>query len=418
MDFKTEIITLQQILDAKEYRCNVQQRLLSKFHLPVLSFTMNIAGEIKQTPLIELTFDYGIQSILNFLGPPLHRSVLRRPTGCEAFFVYEKTAEEIKQACIKIESASPVGRLFDMDVIDIDGRKLSRPNSRTCIVCGGPVAPCSRSRAHGLETIKAFTNQILLQFAAEHFAIMAVEALKEEVRFTPKPGLVDLRNQGAHTDMDAALFDRSADTLHSYFAQSFLLGAEEKDCMPKLQKAGLAAEASMLQTTCGVNTHKGSIYAFGLILAALGNYFICGDDIFLHAGLLAKSAAVSDQKTHGSDVLRKYGVRGAREEAEAGFPSAKMAYKFLQQSDGDILSALLHLIAECPDTNLLYRGGLKGLRYAQSWAKFVLALPSFLRPWFAKYMDHAFIRKNLSPGGCADLLALALFLRKVDNFAD
>ena len=219
MDFKTEIITLQQILDAKEYRCNVQQRLLSKFHLPVLSFTMNIAGEIKQTPLIELTFDYGIQSILNFLGPPLHRSVLRRPTGCEAFFVYEKTAEEIKQACIKIESASPVGRLFDMDVIDIDGRKLSRPNSRTCIVCGGPVAPCSRSRAHGLETIKAFTNQILLQFAAEHFAIMAVEALKEEVRFTPKPGLVDLRNQGAHTDMDAALFDRSADTLHSYFAQ-------------------------------------------------------------------------------------------------------------------------------------------------------------------------------------------------------
>lgn len=418
MDFKTEIITLQQILDAREYRCNVQQRLLSKFHLPVLSFTMNIAGEIKQTPLIELAFDYGIQSILDFLGTPLHRSVLLKPTGCEAFFVYEKTAEEIKQTCMKIESASPVGRLFDMDVIDIDGRKLSRPNSRTCIVCGGPVAPCSRSRAHGLETIKACTNQILLQFAAEQFAIMAVEALKEEVCFTPKPGLVDLRNQGAHTDMDAALFVRSADTLHSYFAQSFLLGAKEKDCMPKLQKAGLAAEARMLQATCGVNTHKGSIYAFGLILAALGNYFICGDDIFLQAGRLAKSAAVSDQKTHGSEVFQKHGIRGAREEAEAGLPSAKMAYKFLQQSHGDILSSLLHLISECPDTNLLYRGGLKGLHYAQIWAKFVLALPSFLRPWFAKYMDHAFIRKNLSPGGCADLLALALFLRKVDNFAD
>jgi holo-ACP synthase / triphosphoribosyl-dephospho-CoA synthase len=415
MDFNTEIVTLQQILDAREYRHNVQQRLLSKFHLPVLSFTMNIAGEIKQTPLIELAFDYGIRSILDFLGTPLQVDILRRPTGCEAFFVYENTAEEIKQSCINIESASPVGRLFDMDVIDIGGHKLSRPKTRTCIVCGGPVAPCSRSRAHGLETIKACTNQILLDFAAQHFAVLAVEALKEEVSFTPKPGLVDLRNQGAHTDMDAALFGRSADSLHSCFAEFFLLGAEEKDCMPKLQKAGLAAEARMLQATCGVNTHKGSIYAFGLILAALGNYFICGDDIFLQASRLAKSASVSGQKTHGSEVFQKHGIRGAREEAEAGFPSAKMAYMYLKQSNGDVLSALLHLIAECPDTNLLYRGGIKGLRYAQSWAKFVLALPAFLRPWLARHMDNAFIRKNLSPGGCADLLALALFLRKIDS---
>jgi holo-ACP synthase/triphosphoribosyl-dephospho-CoA synthase len=418
MDFKTEIITLQQILDAREYRFSTQQRLLSKFHLPVLSFTMNIAGEIKQTPLIDLAFDYGIKSILDLLGTPLHSEFLRKPTGCEAFFVYEKTAEEIKQSCMKIESESPVGRLFDMDVIDIGGHKLSRPKTRTCIVCGGPVAPCSRSRAHGLETIKHFTDQILLQFAAEYFASLAIEALKEEVRFVPKPGLVDLRNQGAHTDMDVAMFERSADSLNSYFAEAFLLGAEEKDCMPKLQKAGIAAESRMLQTTSGVNTHKGAIYTFGIILASLGNHLVRNDDIFLHASCLAKSAAVSDQKTHGREVFQKYGIRGAREEAEAGLPSAKKAYLFLKQSDGDILSTLLHLISECPDTNLLYRGGLKGLHYAQSWAKFCLALPSSLRPLFAKYMDDAFIRKNLSPGGCADLLASALFLRKVDKFAD
>lgn len=415
MDSKVETVTLQQILDAREYRHEVQQRLLTRFHHPVLSFTMNIAGEIKYSPLIELAFDCGIQSILGFPGKPLHMEILRRPTGCEAFFVCDKAAEDIKQACVKIESEAPVGRLFDMDVIDIGGRKLSRQSPRACIVCGGPVAPCSRSRAHGLETIKACTDQILLEFAAQRFAVLAVDALKEEVCFTPKPGLVDLRNQGAHTDMDAALFGRSADSLQSCFAEFFLLGAGEKDCMPELQKAGLAAEARMLQATCGVNTHKGSIYAFGLILAALGNYFVCGDDIFLHASRLAKSAAVSDQKTHGRDVFQKYGIRGAREEAEAGLPSAKMAYKFLKQSDGDILSALLQLIAECPDTNLLYRGGLKGLRYAQSWAKLVLAFPVCLRPWLAGHMDQAFIRKNLSPGGCADLLALALFLRKVDS---
>ncbi|MHC1719309.1 MAG: citrate lyase holo-[acyl-carrier protein] synthase [Clostridiaceae bacterium] len=415
MDFNIEVTTLEQILDAREYRHKVQQRLFSEFHLPVLSFTMNIAGEIKRTPLIELAFDNGIQSILDLLGTPLHMEILRRPAGCEAFFIYDSAAEEIKQSCVEIESGSPVGRLFDMDVIDVDGRKLSRQETRTCIVCGGPAAPCSRSRAHGLETIKACTNQILLQFAAHHFAVLAVEALKEEVYFTPKPGLVDLRNQGAHTDMDVALFELSADSLHSYFEESLLLGAAEKNCMHKLQEAGVAAESRMLQTTNGVNTHKGAIYSFGIILASLGNYLVRGDDIFLQASSLARSAFVSDHKTHGREVFRKYGIRGAREEAEAGLPSARKAYLFLKQSDGDILSTLLHLIAECPDTNLVYRGGLEGLTYAQDWAKFVLSHPVFLRPWLARHMDHAFISKNLSPGGCADLLALALFLRKADR---
>jgi len=415
MDFNSGIVTLQQVLDAREQRHEAQQLLLSEFKLPVLSFTMNIAGEVKNSPLIELAFDHGAGSITDLLGTPIHRSIMRKPTGCEAFFVYDMAAEEIKRTCIEIESRDPVGRLFDMDVIDIDGRKLSRQEPRTCIVCGGPAAPCSRSRAHGLEAVKACTDQLLLQFAAQHFENLAAEALKEEVRFTPKPGLVDLRNQGSHTDMDAAMFERSADSLRSYFAESFLLGAEEKDCMHKLQKAGMAAESRMLDATGGVNTHKGAIYAFGLTLAALGNYIVRGDDIFLHAGCLARSAAVSDAKTHGREVFQKYGIRGAREEAEAGLPTAKKAYLLLKQSDGDILTTLLHLIAECPDTNLLYRGGLNGLRYAQSWAKFVLGVPPALRPWLARYMDLAFIRKNLSPGGCADLLALALFLQKSDN---
>lgn len=415
MSFNAGSITLQQVLDARDHRHEIQQQLLSEFRHPVLSFTMNIAGEVKNSPLIRLAFDHGLQSITELLGAPHKMEILRKPTGCEAFLVYGKSAEKIKQTCINIESKSPIGRLFDMDVIGADGEKLSRQEPRTCIVCGGPVAPCSRSRAHGLETVKARTNQLLLQFAAKHFESLAAEALVDEVRFTPKPGLVDLRNQGSHKDMDVAMFERSADSLRSYFSEAFLLGAEEKDCMKKLQKAGIAAESRMLEATGGINTHKGAIYAFGLILAALGNYLMRGDDIFEQASRLARAAEVSYSKTHGREVFEKFGFRGARQEAEAGFPSAKKAYLFLKDSGGDMLSTLLQLIAECPDTNLLYRGGLEGLSYAQNWARFVLSRPAFSRPSLAKRMDQAFIRKNLSPGGCADLLALALFLRKVDS---
>jgi len=415
MNFNAGSISLQQVLDARDHRHEIQQQLLSEFRRPLLSFTMNIAGEVKNSPLIKLAFDHGLQSITDLLGTPHKMELLQKPTGCEAFLVYGESAKKVKQTCMDIESRSPIGRLFDMDVIAADGQKLSRQEPRTCIVCGGPVAPCSRSRAHGLDAVKARTNQLLLQFAAQHFESLAAEALVEEVRFTPKPGLVDLRNQGSHKDMDVALFERSADSLRPYFSEAFLLGAEEKDCMKKLQRAGIAAEARMLEATGGVNTHKGAIYAFGLILAALGNYLMRGDDIFHHASRLARAAEVSDSKTHGREVFEKFGIRGARQEAEAGFPSAKKAYLLLKHSGGDMLSTLLQLIAECPDTNLLYRGGLEGLVYAQSWAKFVLSRPAYSRPSLAKRMDRAFIRKNLSPGGCADLLALALFLRKVDS---
>ncbi len=407
-------VTLQQVLKARERRRDMQRRLRSEYNLPVVCFTMNIAGEIKRTPLIEFAFDSGVSAIEGALGAAVYREIIREPTGCEAFFVYGRPAQDLKSICIGMESNGPVGRLYDMDVIGIDGKKLSRGTERTCIVCGGPAACCSRSRAHGLDSVKSRTSQLLCSFAAEKLASLAVEALKEEVRLTPKPGLVDLNNQGAHRDMDVLIFERSADSLKSYFEKAVLLGTESQDCMRDLQRAGREAESEMFRATGGVNTHKGAVYTFGLLLAAMGSSLARGSELFNQVGRLAKAGEEPVQPTHGTEVFQRYGIKGARQEAESGLPSVRNAYDRLRRSE-DPITVLLHLIAECSDTNLLYRGGMEGLKYAGKWASFILRSPPALRVPLTVRMDRALIRRNLSPGGCADILAAALFLCRAEG---
>lgn len=404
-------ITLQEVLDARETRADSQRRLLASWGRPLLGLNMNIAGPVKRWPLVDFAFWEGLRALRERLGPSVLREELTdSPTGLEAILVCEKPAEELKVLAMELETARPAGRLYDLDVIGTDNCKLSRGTQRTCLVCGGPVGPCARSRAHGLDAIRAATDALLRDFAVERLGELAVEALIREVDLSPKPGLVDRRNSGAHRDMDRALFHVSAKCLEPYFRRAVELGLDRQACMPDLQRAGLEAEGTMLEATGGVNTHKGAIYAFGIILAGLGSVLARGGDLFEAAAALAAAGLPPAAGTHGGEAKRLYGVLGARGEALAGFPQARRAYSVLETQDGDPIPALLTLLAEVDDTNLLHRGGPEGLRFVQKQAGDILAGPREAYISRLEALDDACIARNLSPGGCADLLALALLL--------
>lgn len=249
-------ITLEDILRAHDTRADAQRRLLRTYRLPLVSFTMNIAGPVKFSPLIELAFDAGLEALRTTLGQPVAAEIIRPATGCEALLVYDRPAAALKAACLTLETATPVGRLYDLDVLDTDGNKLSRLEQRTCLICGGPVTVCSRSRAHGLDAIVNRTREILMDFAARYLAGLAAKALTEEVRLTPKPGLIDERNNGAHSDMDLPLFLRSIGALTPWLRRITALSLSGADAAA-LQAAGLEAETAMFQATGGVNIHKG-----------------------------------------------------------------------------------------------------------------------------------------------------------------
>ena len=427
-------VTLMDVLQAREDRVLRQNELLRQFRRPLVSFTMNIAGPIKDTPLIRRGFESGCrimtQQLLRARASILHHETKTAPTGCEAIWVVDLAADRLKQLTTEVEEASALGRLFDLDVLTEDGTKLDRSIERACLICGKPGRSCARSRTHSVEELQIKTNQIL-QDALEQqdrsrAAELACRALLYEVCVTPKPGLVDRSNSGSHRDMDCFTFLSSAASLWPYFETCTKIGQETAALSPeetfhKLRLPGKMAENAMLSATGGVNTHKGAIFSMGILCAALGRLeqtawrdpaAILAECAAMTRGLIAQDFAGLTEETAvtaGERFFVRHGVTGIRGQMEAGLPTV-LAHglpaleEALQQgksNDEAGLAALLALIRSTEDTNLLSRGGWEG----QQWA--VAAANTIADP---HELDQAYIARNLSPGGCADLLAVCWML--------
>lgn len=407
----TVSVDLAQVLDFRDERARLQKAIQEKSQKPLISFTMNIAGPIKRSSLIDFTFNQSVMALIKKLGRPLNGQIIRRAAGNAAFLTYDISAEELKAICVLQEDAAPAGRLLDIDVLDEAGDKISRRSERCCLICGGLAAPCARSRKHTIDELKAKTDELLWKFARQEISRLAVKALLDEVRLTPKPGLVDATNSGAHRDMDIALMEKSAYTLGPFFDIAVELGYQSSaDRLEMLQKAGIDAEKRMLEATNGVNTHRGAIFSLGLLCAGAGMMLSgCGASAADNAAALAAGLKSIRGETHGNAVRKKYSGAGAKEEALAGFPDAVAAASILA-CGGTAQEALLELLCHVYDTNLLWRGGEEGLRFVQNRARHILSASEILRDDLMREFDAECIRYNLSPGGSADLLAAGMFL--------
>jgi len=268
---------------------------------------------------------------------------------------------------------------------------------------------------------------------ADRLAGLAVRALMTEVCVTPKPGLVDRANRGAHGDMDIFTFIDSAVALYPYFRNiattSLKYPSSLDDLLPTLQPIGIQAEREMFHATNGVNTHKGAIFSLGVICAATA--VLAGrqaDGLQLlpatcSAIAKARSRGVSESATGGEIAFAKHGMGGILEEAASGFPAvfgtALPAIREHTQRGAPLqdaaVVALLRLVATVDDTNIVTRRGVGVLREIQEKvggriSGFVDA-GQYLR--YARDLDAEFIGQNISPGGCADLLAAALFVHYI-----
>ena len=272
--------------------------------------------------------------------------------------------------------------------------------------------------------------------AAHRIARLAVRSLYQELALYPKPGLVSLRDNGAHLDMDATTFVRSLFSLRGYFVAISAAGMVDAG-FAQLQRLGLAAESKMLRATRGINTHRGAIFTHGILAAAAG-YAIARDiepsDAILRAIVLEKCSpdlraiaiAPSATPTHGQLMAARHGVAGARGEALQGFPSvfdiALPALRSAMARGADTRLALLHtffvLLAETLDTNVLFRGGVEGLQFIRTQAGDFLGRGSVFEPGWqqrALALHRECSAQRLSPGGCADLLAAAWFVHQLQT---
>ncbi|MFC5694786.1 triphosphoribosyl-dephospho-CoA synthase [Pseudomonas sp. GCM10022186] len=269
---------------------------------------------------------------------------------------------------------------------------------------------------------------------ADWLADLAVDALIDEADLSPKPALVDRRGSGAHRDLHLGLMHASALSLWPWFKQMAEAALEHGEVGQPLREAlgriGREGEAAMLATTGGVNTHRGAIWALGLLVAAVA-LKPDSDDAHAIALRAARIALIDDRAaprgdSHGAQVARRYGARGAREEAQLGFP-AVIAHGLPQLASSRVagageqnarLDALLAIMTTLADTCVLWRAGLEGLAAMQQGARAVLdagGSASLAGRRQLRALDARLLQLNASPGGAADLLAACLFLDKAGS---
>lgn len=289
-------------------------------------------------------------------------------------------------------------------------------------------------RMHSLPSLVILSSREI----CDRIALCASKSLMDEVCTTPKPGLVDCANSGSHEDMDLVLFKRSIAALEPYWAAFTSVGQNTACLLPEkafeaLRKIGVSAEKAMFGATCGVNTHKGAIFALGTLCGAAGRLWQQEGTLSVD-GLLNGAAELSGPfvaqhwrevstrsetpRTAGERFYLQYGVKGICGEVSRGFPSVKegalpIYRKAVQDgfSENDAgVAALLWLIAQGKDTNMISRGGWELAQSAAAQARAFLQEGISKAVVNAARLDQIFIRQHLSPGGCADLLAVTYFL--------
>ena len=277
-------------------------------------------------------------------------------------------------------------------------------------------------------------------------AAYAVESMLYEVTATPKPGLVDRDNNGAHHDMDYFTFMSSAAALHDTFDEMTVLGMECSDrlaagLLPHLREVGKRAEEQMFLFTHGVNTHKGMIFSLGVLCGCAGYLMgrrpegkLSGVEICMKAGemchgICEKDFANLDQKkqlTKGEQMYQNYGYKGVRGVAESGYEIVRTislpVYTELRGShippNDALVHTLLYLIKNTEDTNIVSRHDRETALYAKEYASKVLREGGMLSEkgrYMTHQMDDDFIERYISPGGCADLLAVTHFLYRINQ---
>ncbi len=436
-----ETVMLEDMLSFRDNKAQTIKMLCKDYNRPVVSFALNIAGEIKSFALSRAVFFDAVHrisfSISNANISIIFETVKLDKCSDVAYFVIDADAVQVKRLMLEIEKHDTAGRLYDIDVYEKNAAPVSRNQlgleSRKCLICNAAAHECARSRRHSYEEIMDVTLNILKKNFASIIGNLALKAMLTELDTYPKPGLVTPFSCGAHKDMDYALMKKSANAIAPYFNEicynALMYDGEVKDLLKTLRPIGLRAEKAMYEATSGINTHKGMIFSLGIFCAAAGYLISCNeeinDNIFEVCSEIAQ-ISMDDFSLNGnsSGSCHAFAAKGARYEAANGFPNVRYSgYETLKNSlknglsvNDSSVTALLKIMTKATDTNIMRRSSPACLEKMQNEAIRILQLKDINEIIKSAYeLDKRFVSNNISPGGCADLLAASWFVYYLYN---
>ncbi|MGX7350076.1 triphosphoribosyl-dephospho-CoA synthase CitG [Dolosicoccus paucivorans] len=283
----------------------------------------------------------------------------------------------------------------------------------------------------------------------EKISVMATNSLRMEVMLHPKPGLVDLKNNGSHDDMDYTTFMRSIQALMPHICNYLKIGYSHEGAISylfhKLRREGVKAEHSMFSATSNINTHKGANFSFAVILGAIGLHLQTKREIIWSSkdthqvfsivsnmckGLIKEDMESIHKKnpnllTPGERQYLQYGSTGVRGLAEQGYPIlvnkvlpyARSLLKSTNDISGSFLLILTLLISEVEDINILNRSDSETLDMVQYvFSSEINTLTEKNVRFFLNKWDNIFQEKNISPGGSADLLSVIIMIMMLEGY--
>jgi holo-ACP synthase/triphosphoribosyl-dephospho-CoA synthase len=445
---------LQSLLASKDERAKLRKKIaLTK--MPSVSLSLNVPGLPKSNKITQKFFNICVTDLKFFLQAnrisvdnenALHQEDIAGDFFIAPFSAMHLSFTEIKQLCETFEERHSCGRFLDVDITDDMGNPVSSGKAKLCFFCNQkPATVCRRENSHDLNELREFMFSKMEEFCQHHheakicrsISSMALKAIFYEISLTPKPGLVDKFSNGSHTDMNYQTFIDSSVAISAYFTDLVRAGLDfdENDltkALPVIRNIGLRMETAMFSSTQNINTQKGLIFLMGISLFACGYLFamqgsfktkrfreivkqICRD-------LSYKELENPNQwkKSHGELAYAKYAVTGARGEAENGFPMVfdfglPVLLKSRELNDESLQRAFLTIAANNNDTNILYRSNPDVLGNFKKLSGNLLKKNN--QENYNKLINYC-KKENISPGGSADLLALAIFiyfLNKSDN---
>jgi holo-ACP synthase/triphosphoribosyl-dephospho-CoA synthase len=439
-------------LNAREQRAEFRRTLCGN-SIGTLSFCLNIPGYPKSNSSTKAVFGLLINDLDIFLNSKLLGLDFSKAGNSidEAghFFIISLkdiniNIYELKDISEHFENEHPLGRLLDVDVYGRNGVPISSGKRKRCIICEDHAAvECMRENRHKLKDLRKLMFSMIDEYVEKYrisvFERRLVEASNKSLHYefllSPKPGLVDFYGSGSHNDMNHYTFLNSAAALTIYWKDFAESGSKYKgnplNALTEIRRIGISAEKAMFKASRKVNTQKGAIFVFGISIFAAAFIFknnhkfsiyevreyikhICSNIIENELGKTGNRT-----KTHGEETYKRYGILGAgvRWEVQNGFPlifnsiiplleenHSKLLSTNRKDVDKILITALLVIMSQLNDSNILFRNGKDKLKHIKE-----LSAKSLNDIKYYSDLCRYCLKENISPGGSADMLALALF---------
>ena len=177
-------VTLEKLLQSRDNRAKHQKDLLESHPgRSLLCMTVQLPGPEKRNETSLVIAEAGVKAVREVFEPE-YEELRDLETGYEAYFLVSLSGEDAKRSACHIEDTHPLGRLMDLDVVEMANQvghdatvmpgltghllPISRESlglkPRKCLLCENEVRYCMRAKTHSKEELLSRIEQMLKEY--------------------------------------------------------------------------------------------------------------------------------------------------------------------------------------------------------------------------------------------------------------